>query len=377
MPNIASALDPRKNSLNALRLMLAGMVVVSHSWPLGGFGEDPGGTFEGSDLGSWAVAGFFVISGYLITASRISSRSFFEYMWRRFLRIYPAFLVALLVVGFAIAPASLLIEPEGTYQFVDGVKFIAKNALLYINSWGVEGTLSTVPFPGVWIVTFWTLAGEFACYVILGLLVSLARGGTRVLLGVVILLFMLASSFTALHGIIAQGADPLLVRYVRVSGFFAAGSMLFMLRASIPDSLLLNCVAVALVGLSAVFGAFHVVGALPLAYLMIYAGAHLPLSFIGKRNDVSYGMYLYSGPVQQVIILAFGREFLSPLVFAVISLLAVIPLAWASWLLVEKPAMRLKTVFLRPAAAAAPAVLRPSASIEPPAMAGSRRVSAL
>jgi hypothetical protein len=39
-----------KNALNAIRLILAGMVIVSHSWWLGGYGAEPqpGGVKLGS-----------------------------------------------------------------------------------------------------------------------------------------------------------------------------------------------------------------------------------------------------------------------------------------------------------------------------------------
>jgi hypothetical protein len=63
-------LDTRDNALNFVRLILAGLVVVSHTWPSGGLGPDP--HFGDLNLGSWAVAGFFAISGYLVTGSRSS-----------------------------------------------------------------------------------------------------------------------------------------------------------------------------------------------------------------------------------------------------------------------------------------------------------------
>src|SRR3712207_9395911 len=61
----------RRNSLNFLRLVLATLVIVSHAWPLGGLGEDP--HVGAVTLGYFAVAGFFAISGWLITESRFAS----------------------------------------------------------------------------------------------------------------------------------------------------------------------------------------------------------------------------------------------------------------------------------------------------------------
>ena len=55
------SLDPKRNSLNALRLFFALAVIVSHSWPISGHGDDP--KIGDLSVGTWAVAGFFVISG--------------------------------------------------------------------------------------------------------------------------------------------------------------------------------------------------------------------------------------------------------------------------------------------------------------------------
>src|SRR6476620_3295224 len=67
-PSRAVVLDARNNSLNLIRLVLALLVLVAHSYPLAGAGD--GSVVRGESLGGWAVFGFFAISGYLISASR-------------------------------------------------------------------------------------------------------------------------------------------------------------------------------------------------------------------------------------------------------------------------------------------------------------------
>src|SRR5688572_10368973 len=94
--------DEGRNSLNALRLILAALVIVSHSWWLGGYGAEPHP--GGMKLGTWAVIGFFGISGYLITRSRVHSRSAVSYCRARFLRIFPGLAVCVAAVAFVMAP---------------------------------------------------------------------------------------------------------------------------------------------------------------------------------------------------------------------------------------------------------------------------------
>ena len=59
-------LNPRRNSLNLVRLILASSVIVHHAYPLISK-SDFGPQYFGDGIGGWAVAGFFCLSGYLIT----------------------------------------------------------------------------------------------------------------------------------------------------------------------------------------------------------------------------------------------------------------------------------------------------------------------
>lgn len=63
-------LQPRSNSLNLIRLLLASAVVFSHAITLGGYGNEL--ILGCTSLGSLAVFCFFGISGYLIAGSALS-----------------------------------------------------------------------------------------------------------------------------------------------------------------------------------------------------------------------------------------------------------------------------------------------------------------
>lgn len=71
--SLVKAPEARSNNIDAIRLILALLVLFSHSYALGtGSEEDePLRRFSGeqSSLGALAVGGFFVLSGYLITQS--------------------------------------------------------------------------------------------------------------------------------------------------------------------------------------------------------------------------------------------------------------------------------------------------------------------
>src|SRR5690348_14177211 len=74
--SLVGTFDPRINSVNALRLILAGLVLGSHTLKLHG-GHDPLEVVTGGsvDIGTVAVDGFFALSGFLIVGSWLGSNS--------------------------------------------------------------------------------------------------------------------------------------------------------------------------------------------------------------------------------------------------------------------------------------------------------------
>ncbi len=321
--------DPRHNSLNALRLVLAGLVIVSHAWPLGGFGPDPQwGDFT---IGTWAVAGFFAISGWLIMGSRLES-GLTSYLWRRFLRIYPAFLVCLAVVGFGFAPLAAALG-GGAYNVVDGARYVWANSLLLMFQDKVGTTPSDVPYADAWNGSLWTLSYEVVCYVLVGVIVSvLARRWLLAAMAAAVI------GFTATELAIgdAEATPQALHLLTMLAPFFFAGALLFLVRDRVPVTVPVAALSVGLCVGVAVTGGNGVLAALPLAYLLLWLGIRLPVQSVGARNDISYGVYIYAFPVQQTLALL-GVHRAGVAVFALVAVVATVPFAAASWFAVERP----------------------------------------
>lgn len=336
--SFGTAFDPRANSLNALRLALALLVLVAHSSELGGYGRAL------QSLGAWAVCGFFCVSGYLITASRAHSRSLRDFLWRRFLRIYPAFLAALIVVAFVIAPVAGQWAGAGSWTPDAALTYVLRNLGVWIFQLDVGEMLGGVPFPGVWNGSLWTLGHEALCYVVVGL-VFLLPGRSRRL---AILALFVASSIVA--GASAGGLSILPVTgstFCALLSYFLSGALLYLWRDRVPFHAAGDVAAVALVLALAAAGAFPGLAGLPVAYLLMSSSVRLPLARIGARNDISYGVYIYAFPVQQVLACVFAPAGIPLWAFIGLSVAFTVPLAWASWLFIERPAMRGKDVFAR------------------------------
>jgi peptidoglycan/LPS O-acetylase OafA/YrhL len=334
---ITERFDPRHNSLNFLRLVFALAVVVSHTWPIGGYGPDP--MIAGQTLGTWAVAGFFGISGFLISNSRLHL-DFGQFAIRRVLRIYPAFLICLLLIVLVFAPVSTLFD-HGTMSWSSGASFIYRNAFLKVEQYGITGTLTHAPYGNAWDGSLWTLFWEFTCYVAIGVILFASRRWHRTLVVTAYLLVVFGATVARHHEINGLATDFLLL-----GSFFFAGSVLALYSDRIPLDWRLGIVAIVLLPVSSELGAWELLGSLPVAYLCLWLGTALPFDRVGRTNDISYGVYIYAFPVTQILV-AMHVNRLPVGVAVVLSIVVTIPLAAASWFIVERPAIGLKSRLAR------------------------------
>lgn len=352
----AVVLHPRRNGLNLIRLVLAYAVLVAHGWYVAGDGIGP--TLVGENLGGWAVFGFFAISGYLITGSRLAKR-FPEYLAHRVARIYPAFVVCLVVTAFVVAPVAFRITTGSFDGFLTTpttpVDHVVGSLWLRIGPYDVAGTPADVPYAAVWNGSLWSLYYEFLCYLMIAALVGiglvrrsplplvLVWAGSVVWHASTDELVELAQADprvgTVLHLASQVGGD--LTVLAKLVPFFLAGALLYRLR----DRLVLTwqgAVAALIVSALLVWWLGPVgpqVASPLLGYALLWAGAVMPSPEVIRRNDISYGIYIYAFPVQQLLAMA-GAHTWDLAVFDVVAAIATVPLATASWLLVERPAMR-------------------------------------
>ena len=106
----ANFFEPGHNRLGTMRHVLALAVLVDHSLHLGGFPHLLSSTPYKNAMGGIAVAGFFVLSGALITASWEHSRTVWQFARNRVLRIFPGYLVCLLVTALVIGPLAWAVQ---------------------------------------------------------------------------------------------------------------------------------------------------------------------------------------------------------------------------------------------------------------------------
>lgn len=335
-------LHPRNNSLNLIRLVLATSVFVSHSFAVVARGPEP--TFAGETLGGWAVIGFFVISGYLITASRMRS-SMGTFLVHRIARIFPAFLTCLIVTALVFGPVAFYVQSGSLDGYLTTpntpFNYVFANAGLKVADYSLAGTLATVPYPGVWNGPLWTLYYEFLCYLAVGFLclAAVVRRNPAVLIGFFGLTVAVRMNLDTLSGYTAGNIDVILLS--KLLPYFLGGAVIYTLRHRIPLRWWVALPALT-VGLLLVVRWNFWGGQLaaPLyAIGILWIATWLPSPNFIKRNDISYGVYIYAWPVQQLLALASVYQ-IGHIFYNVATGIITALLATTSWLLVERPVMR-------------------------------------
>jgi peptidoglycan/LPS O-acetylase OafA/YrhL len=360
--SLEAAYDGRDNSLGFLRLVFASSVVVAHAWPTSGNGFDPlTGWSDGQEgLGGIGVAGFFVISGFLVTRSA-RRLSLPRYVWHRILRIFPGFLCCLAFTAFVLAPLLWLYEHHSLSGFVSHehgpVGYVTSNALLGMSQWDVSGLPEAVPYQSisgqpVFDGPLWTLQYEFMCYLLIALLaiVGLRTRGTWLLppllagawLSVVVLNPQGDATDFDYYGpvpVVGGWLNPFYV--VQFLLLFLAGATAAAHARRVPVSDRLAAVCAVVVATTLAFGDYRIAGYVALAYLVLWAGVWLPewTRRINVRRDYSYGIYIYAFVMQQTLAELGVRNILVNIgaTFAL-----TVPLAAASWHVVESKSLALK-----------------------------------
>lgn len=367
---LAEVFSGRANGVGFLRLALATSVVVSHSGILG-FGRPDllGERFRDQQaLGGLAVAGFFVLSGMLITRSARRT-GFWRFCWHRVLRIFPALWVCLAVTAFVVAPVIAVHEwgnLHGYWAHGDGgpFRYVRNNMWAGIRQFGIHDLLSTTTpwgrltrasaFDGA----LWSLVYELVCYMVVAVLLvsGVLRGARRLVPVLAVLLyarivldFRLAPGWGG--GMVAhyQGFDAGIfgvidLHWVTYLGFlFLAAASFEMYRERIPIHDGLGLAALALSLGSLLLGGWFVIGYPAFVYLVIWAACRLPrwTHRVGQKNDYSYGVYIY-GLLGQQTLATFEWNRWGYWPYLAMSVTAAYTAGFVSWHLVEKHFLKLK-----------------------------------
>lgn len=330
--------NPRRNNFDGLRLALALMVVIDHGTVMRTGTHHLWGR---SALGDFAVDGFFILSGLLITRSYLKLSSFPRFTWHRALRIMPGFLVCLVVTALVVAPlAAVLSGRTVSSAFTESPtawRYVLVNAGLLINQYDIAGLLPNNPTPLIFNGSLWTLSLEALCYGLVGLLGVLAilRRARWAVPALAAILWVLT--------LLQEAGIPVLLgdNTLRLVVAFLVGASAWLYADKIPMKGWLAVLAAAVLLVSILtLDNYRLVGIVPAAYVLIWLGTCLSWTRSLSR-DLSYGVYIYHWPVFQLLA-ATSLVTVGVPVFVLVGVGATSIIALASWHFVEHPALRQK-----------------------------------
>jgi peptidoglycan/LPS O-acetylase OafA/YrhL len=339
------ALNDNQNNFGFVRLVCAALVMVSHSAELvdGNRSRELLTILFGSiSFGELAVDGFFLVSGFLITKSFLYSQTAQGYFVKRALRIFPGFIAAYLFCILIIGPIA-----GGDLQGFLGLKSLVVNAAKMASLAGpsLNGSFAGLPYSYL-NGSMWTIRYEFGCYVLTALLGAfgvLRSNKLYILLFITSILLMTGLNFCLPH-LPLNFFDVRFLLAVRLTAIYICGGAFYLFRKRIPYNWELLTASV--MGLSwllfsknlaepalAVLGGYLLFG-------FVFNYKSKGLSRIGRDVDLSYGIYLYAWPIQNLIV--WNYRGIPPWLLCSTSLCIVVMLAYCSWFIVERPFLNLK-----------------------------------
>ena len=335
--SLETALARGNNNLDLVRIFAALMVIFGHSFALSfnqEYTEPFNYLFPFTYSGSIAVKVFFFISGVLVTNSLISSGNIAKFSVARFFRIYPAFAFTIVVSSLLIGPIAYQGELS-QYFSSSGFKDYITHSLHFDTQYFIEGVFVGNKDNGSINGSLWTIALEISAYFVV-LSAYIFTGFKNKAISSAICMFVIIMPLTSIEGfnfIIERNSEAFLLPSI-----FALGS----LYAINKDKIIVDW-------------------KIPLAFFILYKTSYSPylsqftfyaglctsilyfstfktIRNIKIRHDISYGIYLWGFPIQQLLNYFYHMDTVT-LIFssAFLSIIA----GYVSYLLIERPSMNI------------------------------------
>lgn len=333
---VSEILKRENNNIDLLRLLAALLVAWSHAPELFGTKMLMPPLPVNVNTGGLGVAIFFFLSGLLVTNSLVAKKNPRAFAWSRFMRIYPAFFVTLLVFVFVIGPIFTTWSAGDYFSSGETWRFFGRNARLRIQYF----------LPGLWEgrlntsvnASAWTIPLEVGCYIALLFAFALCRYlKLKPWMFIVVAVALALLPHEWFLQVIGKGYS--IVDPVDLFCFTAGAGMAFY-----KDKVRVNktLVLVLLIMCVMVWRCQNVISylfPLTVAITLLYATSIGPLVRFRPKHDISYGLYLWHWPVYQLMFTFLSG--LNPYLFFVLCMVVTVGVAYLSARLVEEPCLEL------------------------------------
>ena len=336
------ASSPKYGGFDLLRIVAALGVVLTHSFELTDHAGDRPMTHIGRfslAFGNVGVYIFFIISGFLVSSSLDRSRKPSVFLRNRGARIFPGLICVTVLTVFLLGPLMTTLSAGAYLTDTTTISYLLHNSTLLL---GVRYYLPGV-FSGQGVNgSLWTLPYEVWAYVALLVMAWLGILKRPLLVGGLFAIGVLTFRFGNYEHII-----PL--RYAlfgmnmhdmtTLGTFFLGGAVLSRINSGVRESrhLLVAGFALIAVGFAVREPSLFILG-LPAVVVSSGTVTNSLTRRISALGDPSYGIYIASFPLQQTLF--HSGTIRTPAAMFLVSAPLSVAAGFASWHLVEKPAMR-------------------------------------
>jgi len=327
-----------RNNFDFIRFILSFTVILAHIIDLS---QHPSLTFLRPFFDSnIAVTGFFIISGFLISKSYISTNNVKQYFIKRANRLLPGYLFTVFCGAIFLSFTSIL--PLQQY-------FLSSDLYKYLFYNITFQNFLHPCLPGVFLNNhqcavngaLWTIKVEVGFYIIIPFLIYIInKVPKKLFLFIFIYLAALAYKYICSYYYQVTGNklfDILSHQLPAFMAYFVSGmAMHYYLPKFIQHKKYLLLIALPVFILEYYFS-LEILKPLALTIIVFYVAYGFPfLNNFGKYGDFSYGTYIYHFPIIQLCITLGFFEKYNPFLIAVCIIITVLIMAVLSWNLLEK-----------------------------------------
>jgi peptidoglycan/LPS O-acetylase OafA/YrhL len=333
-----------KDGFGTLRLVIACGVIGFHAMPITGDYDGWGWGQHWYHFGTLTVAAFMAMSGFFVMKTWERDPHLVRYWTRRLLRIMPGVVAVVLVTAFVLGP---LVTTRGQGDYLTDARtwsFLWHNTLLFPQQYDLPGVFTDNAYPVAVNGSLWCLPVEVLGYALVTVVGLLGINRRRYLI------FAVAVPFGALlvlnvNEVIHLPVTTLLLLtnpLLQYLAIYAMGIAAWLYRDKIPLSWWGVAAGVLIEWLVYPGPVADITRAITVPYAVLTIGTKLPpwLCLPNWLTVASFGVFLYGFPVEQTLAWL-GAD--RPWEVIGVGVPIALVLGLASWHLVEKHGLRLRT----------------------------------
>ncbi len=253
-------------------------------------------------------------------------------------------MVCILFTTFILGPLVTSLPAHEYFQSKETILYL-KNIIFSVR-YNLPSVFDNNPYKNAVNGSLWTIPVEVFCYfgvALFGTMRLLKQKQLILLLTIVLFAFyfhFLPNQNNQILNLLPQfliNSD-----YFRLCLYFLVGVIYFLFQEQIIFNKILFLVATSIYLMSFKTQFFAFANFIALPYILFYIAFKIKfLERFGDKFDLSYGIYIYAFPIQQLI-MNYGHQNLSVFLFFLLAYPLIILISFLSFYFIEKPCLKLK-----------------------------------